>query len=101
SKITEFLLKYCQYDDCELLPEYRNYLIKFYRKSHFIANISYKIFSIGITVIYFVADVFVFYLYQCEQINLIKLIMTSLFFLFYVSHTIFIIGDSLITLINF
>ncbi|KAH9425031.1 hypothetical protein DERP_009256 [Dermatophagoides pteronyssinus] len=33
SKITEFLMKYCQYDDCELSFEYQNHLIQFYKKS--------------------------------------------------------------------
>nr|XP_027196926.1 uncharacterized protein LOC113791356 [Dermatophagoides pteronyssinus] len=94
SKITEFLMKYCQYDDCELLSKYRNNLIRFYQKSYFIANISYRIFSIGIFPVYFVAIVFVFHLYQCNQINLMKLIMTIIFFSLYSCHCIFIIGDS-------
>uniref|UniRef100_A0A6P6YGC9 Uncharacterized protein LOC113797649 n=1 Tax=Dermatophagoides pteronyssinus TaxID=6956 RepID=A0A6P6YGC9_DERPT len=98
SKITEIIIKYCQYDDNELSLKYRNYLIQFYQKSHFIVIISYRMVNIEILAVYFLAIFFVFYLYQCGQIKLIKLIMTTIFLTIYVCHCIFIISDSLILL---
>uniref|UniRef100_A0A6P6Y9F4 Uncharacterized protein LOC113796037 n=1 Tax=Dermatophagoides pteronyssinus TaxID=6956 RepID=A0A6P6Y9F4_DERPT len=100
SKITEIIIKYCQYDDNELLLKFRNYLIQFYRKSRFIVIISYRMVIIQILAVYFLATFFVFYLYLGGQIKLMKLIITTIFLTIYVCYCIFLIGDSFIQLSN-
>ncbi|KAH9425032.1 FH2 domain-containing protein 1 [Dermatophagoides pteronyssinus] len=66
SKITEFLMKYCQYDDRELTFENQNHLIRFYKKSSLIATISYRILTIGLLSIYFALQL------SIKSMNLLK-----------------------------
>nr|XP_027196933.1 uncharacterized protein LOC113791364 [Dermatophagoides pteronyssinus] len=96
SKINDFLIKYWHYDDNELLSEFRNHLIQFYQKSRLIAIISYRIFTIGLLGIIFIFGYFSYHLYECDQINLIKFLMSTIFFFLTICQCIYIIGDSFI-----
>ena len=100
SKLTEFLMKYCQYDDCELSIENQNHLNRFYKKSNLIATISYRILTIGLLSLNFVLLIFSFYLYECGQISLIKFIISSICFFSYISQCIYMVCYSFNLLIS-
>uniref|UniRef100_A0A6P6XYA1 Uncharacterized protein LOC113791360 n=1 Tax=Dermatophagoides pteronyssinus TaxID=6956 RepID=A0A6P6XYA1_DERPT len=99
SKINDFLIRYWHYDDNELSFEFRYYLAQYYRKTRFIATISYRFFTIGALVIYFIFSHFTYYLYECSQINLIQFILSEIFFFLLICQSIFLIGESLMMLI--
>ena len=99
SKLTEFLMKYCQYDDCELSIENQNHLNRFYKKSNLIATISYRILTIGLLSLNFVLLIFSFYLYECSQISLIKFILSAMGFFLYICQCIYLVCDSIKSLI--
>ncbi|KAH9522983.1 hypothetical protein DERF_006536 [Dermatophagoides farinae] len=93
SAMNDFFINNWQYDDQQLSPQHRNYLIQFFRKSQFMAVIFLRCFIIGLLAIQFIFSNFSFDLFESYQINLTKLVLSSTLFFSYNIQCIYFIGN--------
>ena len=98
SSMNDFFIDNWQYDDQQLAPQHRNYLIKFFQKSQFMAAIFLRCFIIGLLAIQFIFSYFSLDLFECHQINLTQLILSSTMFLSYIIQCIYLISDAFMSI---
>nr|XP_046913248.1 uncharacterized protein LOC124494134 [Dermatophagoides farinae] len=98
SSMNDFFINNWQYDDQQLAPQYRNYLIQFFRKSQFMAVIFLRCFIIGLLAIQFIFSYFSFDFFKYHQITLTQLILSSTLFFSYIIQCIYLISDAFMSI---